>query len=356
MFYFCALSLTALLPGFAQTAANAGPGLPQDPREIFAAAAPFYDFTSPDLKPWHLKATYQLYDVKGDPSEQGTYEYWWASPKVHRSSWTRADATRAEWQTADGAQYRKESGKPLRYFERALNTVLLSPLLPARGALDSGRMKLELKMMPAGQENLACVSTALQWEVDGKLQAPPSATPQYYCFDTSTLALRMTYSNSITTEYGRIVKAQNHYLAREVAVQSGKHKIFSISVETIDGMNASDAALSPAADAVLAQAAESQTSPGLTGGGVVVGAIVKKTLPVYPMTAKMAHEEGVVVLAGTIGTDGRIHDLEVLASPSPLLAETAVDAVKRWEYKPYLLNGVPVEVETVVNVNFILGK
>jgi hypothetical protein len=82
LLYFCALSLTALLPGFAQTAANAGPGLPQDPREIFAAAAPFYDFNSPDLKPWHLKATYQLYDEKGKPGEQGTYEYWWASRQV----------------------------------------------------------------------------------------------------------------------------------------------------------------------------------------------------------------------------------------------------------------------------------
>jgi TonB family protein len=329
--------------------------LPKEPREILAAAAPFYDFTSANLKPWHLKATYQLYDVKGDPTEQGTYEYWWASPKVRRSSWTRADAIRTEWWTADGAQYHKESGQPLRYFERALNSVLLYPL-PPRAALESGRMKLELKMMPAGQENLACVSAALQWVVDGKPQAPASATPQYYCFDPSLLALRMTYSNSITTEYSRIVKMQNHYLARDVAVSAGKHKIFSISVETIDGMNALDAVLTPTADAVLARATASQTLPGQTGGGVAVGSLVKKTPPVYPMTAKMAHEQGVVVIAATIGTDGRIHDLEVIASPSPLLAESAVDAVKQWEYKPYQANGVAVEVETVVNVVFSLGR
>ncbi len=62
---FCTLYLAAALPGFAQAPASAGPGLPKDPREVFAAAAPFYDFTSPELKPWHLKATYQLYDEKG---------------------------------------------------------------------------------------------------------------------------------------------------------------------------------------------------------------------------------------------------------------------------------------------------
>jgi TonB family protein len=355
MLYFCALSLTALLPGFAQTTANAGPGLPKDPREVFAAAAPFYDFNSPDLKPWHLKATYQLYDEKGKPGEQGTYEYWWASPKVHRSTWTRANATRTDWWTADGAQYRKESGPPLRYFERMLDSILRSPL-PARSALDSGRMKLELKMMPTGQENLACVGAALQWEVDGKLQAPGSAMPQYYCFDPLLLALRMTYSNSLMTEYSQIVKTQSHYLAQEVAVSAGTHRIFSISVETIDGMHASDAVLIPSVDAVLARAAVSQTTPGQTGNDVTVGALVKKTQPAYPMIAKMAREQGVVVLAATIGTDGRIHDLEVLASPSPLLAESAADAVKRWEYRPYLLNGVQVKVDTVVNVTFALGR
>jgi TonB family protein len=346
--------LAAALPGLGQTSASAGPVLPKEPAEILAAAAPFYDFTSANLKPWHLKATYQLYDEKGKPAEQGTYEYWWASPKVRRSSWTRADATRTEWWTADGAQYRKESGKPLRYFERSLDSILLSPL-PDRSVLDSGRMKLELKMLPAGQEHLACISAALQWLVDGKLQAPGSATPQYYCFDPSLPALRMTYSNSITTEYNRIVKAQSHYLAREVVVSAGKHRIFSISVETIDGINASDALLIPTADAVLARTAASQTSSGQTGNDVALGSLVKKTQPVYPMVAKMAHEQGVVVLGAVIGADGRIHDLEVLASPSPLLAASALDAVKRWEYKPYLLNGVAVEVETVVNVIFALG-
>jgi protein TonB len=70
----------------------------------------------------------------------------------------------------------------------------------------------------------------------------------------------------------------------------------------------------------------------------------------------MAHEQGVVVLGALIGTDGRIHDLDVLVSPSPMLAESAVDCVKKWEYKPYLLNGVPVEVETIVNVIYSLGR
>jgi TonB family protein len=352
---FLALFLISMLPGIGQTADDAKSSLPKNPREIFAAAAPFYDFSDPALKPWHLKASYQLYDLKGNPTEQGTWEYWWASPKVGRSSWTRGDATRTEWRTADGALYRKESGGQLRYFERTVNTVLLSPL-PAQDVLDSGRLKLELKMIAVGQQGLACASTTLQWELNGKLQVPSSATPQHYCFNPSTLALRMTYSDPITTEFNQIVKTQDRYLARQVTILDGKQKLFSISVETIDGMDSSDALLSPAADAVLARAAVSQPPPNEVAGDVTKGSLVKKTPPVYPTIAKMAHEQGVVVLGAVIGTDGRVHDVEVLTSPSPVLADSAVDAVKQWVYKPYLLNGVAVEVETIINVIFKLGQ
>jgi TonB family protein len=349
-----ALFLIALLQGPGQTAENSKPSLPKDPREVLAAAAPLYNFSDPALKPWHLKAAYQLYDEKGGPGEKGIYEYWWASPKVYRSSWTRADATRTEWRTADGALYRKESGRPLRYFEGKLESILLPPL-PARDALDSGRLKLDFKMIPLRQGNLACAIATLQWELNGKMQAPSSETPEYYCFDLATLALRMTSSNSFTTEFNQIVKTQGHYLARQAEVSSGKQRLFSVSVEMIEWLDSPDAILSPAGDAVLVRAAVSQPTPGKTGDDIAIGLLVKKTPPVYPMMAKMAHEQGVVVIAAVIGKDGRIHDLEVLASPSPLLSKSAVDAVKQWEYKPYLLNGEPVEVETTVNVVFSLG-
>ncbi|MGP8174447.1 MAG: energy transducer TonB [Terracidiphilus sp.] len=353
LFVFLSVLLTVLLPGFGQTTASAGPGLPKDPREVFAAAAPFYDFTAATLKPWHLKATYQLYDDKGKPTEQGTYEYWWASPKVYRSTWTRAGASRTDWFTADAA-YRKESGSPLLYFERTLHAIMLFSL-PGSGVLDSGRMLLALKMVPAGSRQLACVSATRQWEQDGKLQAPRSAMPDYYCFDPSTLALQMTYSNSVTKEFSQIVKMQGRYIPRQIVISVGKLKIFSVSVDTIEGLNPTDAALIPPADAVLEHETANQQTVG-QNGDVTKGELVRKTQPVYPLMAKMAHQQGTVVLAAVIGTDGRIHDLEVLASPSPLLADSAVDAVKRWEYKPYLLNGTTVEVETIVNVTYALGQ
>ena len=348
-----ALTLTALLPGFGQTAANAKPVPTKDPRELLASVAPFYDFSSPELKPWHMKATYQLYDLKGNPTEQGTWEYWWASPKVHRSTWTRAGAEYTSWSTSEGAPFHKESGNPLRYFERNISELLLSPL-PARGVLDSGRMKLALKMLPPGKPELACVVTTLQWLVDGKLQAPSSGMDSYYCLDPATLALRMTYSHELTIQFSEIVKTQDRYLARQIVVTENKQKLFSASVQIIERVQPADAMFVPPADATLERLVPSPL--GDSQGSVAMGSLVKATTPVYPSFSKTVHEQGVVVLVARIGTDGKIHDLEVLGSPSPLLAESAVDSVKKWEYKPSLMNGVPVEVDIIVKVTFNLDR
>jgi len=62
-----------------------------------------------------------------------------------------------------------------------------------------------------------------------------------------------------------------------------------------------------------------------------------------------------VVILATIGTNGRIHDQEVVVAPSELLAAAAMQAVSQWRYSPYLLNGQPVEVDTTINVFFVLG-
>ena len=81
------------------------------------------------------------------------------------------------------------------------------------------------------------------------------------------------------------------------------------------------------------------------------GLIVKRVPPIYPREARATHIWGTVVLQATIGTDGRTSDLKVISGPE-VLRQASIDAVKQWEYRPYLLNHVPVEVSTTINVIF----
>lgn len=113
---------------------------------------------------------------------------------------------------------------------------------------------------------------------------------------------------------------------------------------------------------IISSASTGAAAPNLTKAtpqrvrvsqGVITGLLIYRIEPTYPPVARAAHIQGVVVLAAIIDKDGNIQNLQVV-SGHPLLAPAAIEAVKQWRYKPFLLNGQPLEVETTVNVMFQL--
>jgi protein TonB len=90
------------------------------------------------------------------------------------------------------------------------------------------------------------------------------------------------------------------------------------------------------------------------GGNVEAASLINKVTPIYPPIAKTAHVSGTVVLHAIISKDGSIQELQYVSGP-PLLMKSAMDAVKEWRYKPTMLNGDPVEVDTTIDVVFTLG-
>jgi protein TonB len=89
--------------------------------------------------------------------------------------------------------------------------------------------------------------------------------------------------------------------------------------------------------------------------GVMASKIINQVQPVYPPIARAARISGTVSLAATIGKDGTIQNLRVVSGP-PMLQQAALDAVRRWRYKPTVLDGVPVDVETTISVVFSLNE
>jgi protein TonB len=89
--------------------------------------------------------------------------------------------------------------------------------------------------------------------------------------------------------------------------------------------------------------------------GVTKGLLVQKIEPQYPPLARAARVQGEVVLSAIIDSNGQITNLQ-LVSGHPMLVPAAISAVKQWRYKPYLLNGQPVEVETTITVIFSLSS
>ena len=85
------------------------------------------------------------------------------------------------------------------------------------------------------------------------------------------------------------------------------------------------------------------------------GMLVRRIEPRYPPAALIARIEGPVKIKAIISREGIIQQAQVL-SGSPLLTNAALEAIRQWRYRPYILNGEPVEVETQITVNFILGR
>ncbi len=95
--------------------------------------------------------------------------------------------------------------------------------------------------------------------------------------------------------------------------------------------------------------------PITISSGVAVGMLIETTPPVYPPIAKVARVSGTVELQAIISKSGMIRDLHVVSGP-PMLQQAAVDAVQTWRYRPYKLNNQPVEIETTIDVNFVLER
>jgi TonB family protein len=100
--------------------------------------------------------------------------------------------------------------------------------------------------------------------------------------------------------------------------------------------------------------AEPRPERSIVGGDVQQANLIFRVIPIYPGVARNSHIQGVVILFAIIGRDGAIQELKVI-SGHPLLIQAALEAVKKWRYRPTTLNGVPIPVETTIAVNFSLS-
>lgn len=173
-----------------------------------------------------------------------------------------------------------------------------------------------------------------------QLVAGPGATPHAIgIFDGNTLERRL-------------MRLKN----REVGVKGGRRIVMLLACAVLAVATcASAVALHLNVDAAAAQNAKTNPKVVHVSAGVMQGNILTKVMPKYPQEAKDRHIQGTVRLDATIGKDGAVQDLKVISGPKEL-RQSALDAVNQWKYKPYLLNGNPVEVQTTINVIYSLAN
>lgn len=343
-FYFL---LSGMMLARAQSPAPPA-AMPSDPAAFIAAAAPLNGLDDPNMKPWHIKVSYQTFDDPGKPGYTGTFEEWWAGPKKSKRVYTSPQFNQTTYVTETGT-YRvgDQYGPPVA--ESLVRQKLVSPM-PTDA--DAEGAKLRRTSDPASKAKLTCFEYAQN--IKHELGESPVGLFPLYCFDPQQPVLRFSGSFGLfNTVYEKVGSLNHHYIGIDLAI-SDKGKPF-VNAHVVEGnllVNVDDSMfVPPAANATkLADGGKAKV-----GGGVIAVRKIGGPNPMYPHQAKSARIEGKVILSAVIGEDGHIHQLRVKSAPDASLAIAALAAAEDWTYQPYTLNGLPVEIETEITVIYQLG-
>jgi TonB family protein len=292
--------------------------------------------------PFHVKIAFQLDDLQGKPGETGTVEEWWASP----TSWRIA--IDAPSMPKNGSKSKDVAPDVMRegYLVYRLMAIATHPV--SKQAAHAGE-SIKQESWTTGKTKLNCEKLLPS--------KAPVETPSFpaLCVEPGTDELRFVSQNDGTETVARnsVGKFRNIYVALNVEMSLLGHNAISGKIVELKGMDtAEQEAELPKAKVAAAESgnAKNEEPPRR---GVTAGSRVHLVQPEYPMAAKVAHKPGKVILLATIQKDGSLSGVVPLATSDIVFDDAAVEAVRQWKYSPFLLNGQPVQVRTVITVNFV---
>jgi len=318
---------------------------PSDPRYLMELAARTNGLNGVNAQPWDLKVSYKALGAKEYLLDQGTYEEVWVSPTKFKRTLLGANHTLSEFGTAQGTLRSGDKWKS----SAALNDMHLAMLnpLPADAFVESNEVRED-------QRNVAGV----QCRCVDLYQHPSAGTtdrkPAYsYCFDKNNILLEATMSAWDNTQYvlKNSIQFQGRWIPGDIEIWNQGALVLTAHIESIGTLQEADKVeFKIPADAAF----QSKTIIG-SPNRFHYGVTIKKVAPFYPRSAYESGIEGTVILQGVISKEGRIKDLIAVSGPQAL-QQSAIDAVKQWEYEPWILDGAPIEVETTLTIPFLLSQ
>lgn len=340
------LALLCLASHFmAHSQSGPAASLPNDPKDLFSLISDRNGLESSDVKPWHIRGHFTIYNKDGKPEDQGTYEEWWVRPNKYKRSFTTAKFTQTDY--ANGGVLFREGLQDWSGVETGMRSALITPIpemLQSDFALKEQEQRVE-------KLKLKCVSLTYA------LQNGPVMTGNVfptYCVDPALAVLRLSSTGTpFGTVYNRFTLFQGRYVAQEIRFAIFDKPAFDLSLDTVETM---------------AQPAENFPNPPQDAKPVDLAAIsfpldqarfgavklLKKASPIYPLSAKEQRIQGEIALKATIGTNGHIVKMTVTSGPQPL-QQAAIDAVSQWVYQPFVVMGQARQIVVDIKVIFTLG-
>lgn len=332
----CTLTLFFLLlqhAGFAQSPAES---LPQDAGQLLHLAHMKNGLNGQDVRPWHIRGTYALYDQNGKPQSHGTYEEWWFAPDLYKRAFT--DAKDSETDYADGKGLYRDGAQPWLGDEIDIRELLLNPI-PDGPELNGFRLREET--IDVQHKPFLCARLTFGIPHGGFRGG--NLFPEY-CFDSTIPVVRMFYGvGEWELVYDHLGIFQGHYLARQLSLYiTGKLRMqFQLeAAETIP--NEPESVVKPPASAVPVDLdtiyfmprppffTPVTLKPFLWGSG---------DAPLEFINPRAIGGGGNVTCRVTIGGDGHVVKLEPLKGPFDLRRVT--DDLQHGVFRPLQVFGKP---------------
>jgi len=281
---------------------------------------------SSDLLPWHIIVTYDQFDEDGDNVHSGVYEEFWAGTKKYKRIYKSDNLNQTDYATEKGLYRLGDQQWPDRA-QLQVRSEIVEPFSYAATLVGFHGTNVERTF---SDYKLRCVLL----EKDSVI-----SNPTQYCFEPGGSVLR--YSKGFgwfQTVYNEIVPFQGRSLAQEVEITDGGKPYLKLRVQTIELISHIDDAdfLPP------------PTAIGPLGNRVsgVHPVPVKMIPPQWPASFRSQHFT--VTTEVVIGKDGHVVSVHGTSGPTEAY-KTCEDSVRKWVFKPYLILGEPVEVETKVS-------
>jgi Gram-negative bacterial TonB protein C-terminal len=310
-------------------------------------------FSGDTLKPWHLKANYELYDATDKIIGKGVFEEWWGAQNQWRRSYTGNHYTGTEYRLPSGYAY--EGGPAVAYVadmgtadeavrethtpwpealiaEKLLYPINYRPLNPL--AIESDSWHMHFVRPLAASESLTCLDPL----------SYASHREEYYCFTSGGHQLRQSRVHFVTTNYNQTGIFQNRFVGFDTDISINDHDLLKVHVVSLDEL--------PSIGDVFPPNMQTVAPPA-----TCLGATTFVSEWNYPANAKEKHLQGVVVLVGVIETDGNLGSVRIVESPDPSMTSWALSKVRRWGVlQPALLNGEPIPCRFGTMFDFQLRK
>ncbi len=289
--------------------------------------------------PFHLKLTFQLYDLNGKPSEQGTLELWWAE------GWQPLlTVTTPSLGTLSSLLPEQLSSAEGRRSVYLINQLLQSITKPA--VLDAkAKLVVTQKRQTEGKTVLDCM------HLDPQPGLPLRPSLEKFCFAESNKALRTASGLQLSEVRNKLGLFGKTFVGMSSLLALEQKEAISAQIDVLQSFQPNHAPVT----LVPAKPEAADASSASQKPDVQSTKILHSVPPVYPLTAREAYVAGTVILGATLTEAGNVTNLFPIASPDKRLTEAAMDAVKHWTYQPALLNGKPVQLNTTVTVNFNLS-